>query len=129
MGLGTKNLIVVDDEPDLKFLFTHYFEKQISSEQLTFTFCSTANECLMQLKLLQGQTLVISDINMPETSGLELMRDINQEFPLVKVMLTSAYEREKFEKCLEKYDAVGFVSKPIDFNALRDQVITQLDIS
>lgn len=124
-----KYLIAVDDEPDLQFVFEHFFEDVIKSGELELFYLGSAHDCLEKLESLQGEIIVLTDISMPELSGIDLVRICCEKYPGVKLFLVSAYDQQNYQDDMEKWNARGYISKPVDFDKLRDLVFKELDIS
>lgn len=124
-----KYLVAVDDEDDLRFLFEHFFKKQIQSKQLELIFRTSANECISALENIQGEIVLLSDICMPDMDGIELLKIVKSKFPATKVLLVSAYDKDKYLDDMQKWGAVDYISKPVDFDQLRSKVLKLLDIS
>jgi YesN/AraC family two-component response regulator len=116
------NLVAVDDEKDVKVLFEHFFNKEVKEGKLNLLFENTAYDCLQRLKGLDGKTIVLSDINMPEMSGIELLKEISQNYPDIKVLLVSAYDQNRYFDEMKKWGAQGYISKPVDFISLKEKV-------
>lgn len=117
-----KYLVAVDDEEDLKFLFEHFFEDVIEDGLLEVIFLTTGQECLERMESLDGEVVVLSDINMPKMNGIELLKRLSQSFPEARVLLVSAYDESKFSDAMSQWGAEGYITKPIDFNSLRLRV-------
>lgn len=116
------NLIAVDDEKDVKILFEHFFHDEIEEGKVNLIFASSAQDCLEQLPQLNGEIIVLSDINMPEMNGIELLKRINNEYPDVNVLLISAYDQNRYYDEMRANGAKGYISKPVDFVALKEMV-------
>jgi len=70
-------VLVVDDERDIQALFEQRFRKEIRNKQIEFEFAFSGEEALKYLDLHgQEAVLILSDINMPGMSGLELLARI-----------------------------------------------------
>lgn len=117
------NLIAVDDERDVKVLYQHYFSKEIASNAIQLYFESSGFDCLERLSKLEGDTVVLTDINMPNMNGIELLGKIENKFPHVKVILVSAYDKTHYERQLSKFDTIEYISKPVDFAKLKSIVL------
>ena len=124
IGVYMFNLVAVDDEKDVKVLFDHFFYDEVKSGKVNLVFETSAADCLNTLKDLEGDTIVLSDINMPEMNGIELLKEISKKFPNIKVLLVSAYEQERYFDEMQKWGAEGYISKPVDFLALKDKIFT-----
>ena len=112
-------ILVVDDERDVKILFEQRFRKEIRNGDLTFVFSFSGEEAIETLKDLdQEAVLILSDINMPGMSGLELLEHIKKTYfkPPPVVMMITAYGDDENRKMAEKLGADAFLTKPLDFN-------------
>ncbi|MER9523735.1 response regulator [Mesorhizobium sp. M0292] len=121
-------ILVVDDEPDVEPLFRQQFRRDIRASRFTMEFAQSAVDALEQIDHAEGVTLilVLSDINMPGMSGLELLPKIKVLRPYVPVIMITAYgDAETKRKALEN-GAEALLTKPIDFAALRQQIETRL---
>ncbi len=118
-------ILVVDDERDVESLFIQKFRKDIKNNDIQFHFAFSGEEALIFMKTLNpfDLVLVLSDINMPGMTGLELLRQIKNEYPLLKVMIVTAYgDLANYEKAVQ-YGADGFLTKPIDFINLKEKLL------
>ncbi|ESX51809.1 MULTISPECIES: response regulator [unclassified Mesorhizobium] len=121
-------ILVVDDEPDVEPLFRQQFRRDIRASRFTMEFAQSAVDALEQIDHAEGVTLilVLSDINMPGMSGLELLPKIKVLRPDVPVIMITAYgDAETKRKALEN-GAEALLTKPIDFATLRQQIETRL---
>ncbi|ESY23270.1 response regulator [Mesorhizobium sp. LNJC394B00] len=121
-------ILVVDDEPDVEPLFRQQFRRDIRASRFTMEFAQSAIDALEQIDHAEGVTLilVLSDINMPGMSGLELLPNIKVLRPDVPVIMITAYgDAETKRKALEN-GAEALLTKPIDFAMLRQQIETRL---
>jgi CheY-like chemotaxis protein len=120
------NILVVDDEVDIEPLFQQRFRKEIRAGEVRFTFAHSGQEALLYLK---GQAsieiLILSDINMPGMSGIELLKQIRASpfSPPPRVMMITAYSDEYNYSQAMQYGAEEFLTKPLDFSALKDILI------
>ena len=122
-------ILVVDDERDIQILFLQRFRKEIKNGELNFSFAFSGEEALSFLNnYRQEAVLILSDINMPGMSGLELLKHIKQEFkkpPPVVMMITAYGDDENFKKAME-FGADDFLTKPVDFNLLKEKLKIKL---
>lgn len=123
------HILVVDDEEDVQPLFEQKFRKEIRARKIALAFASSGTEALNYLhQHPEEASLVLSDINMPGMSGLELLRHIKEEYPTSpapKVMMISAYGDEESYEAAKELGADAFLTKPLDFNLLKEKL--QLD--
>lgn len=118
-------ILVVDDEKDIKALFEQRFRKEIKQKQIDFAFAFSGEEALEFMSKHKHETvLILSDINMPGMSGLELLETIKKSYtkpPPVVMMITAYGDSENYEKA-NRLGADDFLTKPIDFKALKERL-------
>lgn len=117
-----KQLIVVDDEGDMLDLYRHFFRKESAAGEFDLQCFTSAVSCLEYLRQNNcgsADTLVISDINMPEMSGFELIEKIKLVHPQLSVWIASAYSNEEYKNQALNSGAEGYFEKPIDFRVLK----------
>lgn len=120
-------ILVVDDEKDIQPLFEQRFRKEIRSGEIEFAFAHSGEDALTFLKNFQHEAvLILSDINMPGMSGLELLKQIKQKYhvPPPLVMMITAYGDEENYKSAMDLGADDFITKPVDFSALKEKIKT-----
>jgi CheY-like chemotaxis protein len=115
-------ILVVDDEADIKLLFEQRFRKEIKSQEMTFVFANSGEQAIAYLnEHVHEAVLILSDINMPGMSGLELLARIKQQFaspPPVVMMITAYGDAENYRQAVE-LGADDFLTKPLDFALLK----------
>ena len=122
----TATILVVDDEPDLEALVLQKFRRQIRDGSVTFVFAHDGIDALQSIADHPDVDMVVSDINMPGMSGLEMLPKVRAERPDVPVIMITAYgDTETRRKAIER-GAVGLLTKPIDFALLRREIDTRL---
>ena len=118
-------ILVVDDELDIKILFEQRFRKEIRLHEFDFLFANSGEEALNILKENFHQAiLILSDINMPGMSGLQLLEKIrasHEEPPPVVMMITAYGDEENYQQAM-KLGANDFLTKPLDFNLLKEKL-------
>jgi CheY-like chemotaxis protein len=117
-------IIVVDDEPDVEVLFRQYFRRDLRAERFTMEFAPSGPVALQRISDAAGipLILILSDINMPGMSGLELLPRAKGLRPDVPVIMITAYgDAETKRKALEN-GAEALLTKPIDFATLRNEI-------
>ncbi len=123
------NILVVDDEKDMQVLFEQRFRKEIRTGQICFAFANSGEEALAYLREHHHEAvLILSDINMPGMSGLELLQQIKQKYetpPPVVMMVTAYGDEENYNQAMQ-LGANDFLTKPLDFALLKDKLNLQL---
>ncbi|MBS1919119.1 MAG: response regulator [Bacteroidetes bacterium] len=118
-------VLVVDDEKDVQVLFEQRFRKEMRSGEMEFAFAFSGEEALIFLKDHdQEAVLILSDINMPGMSGLELLRRIKEQHhePPPVVMMITAYGDADNYKTAMQLGADDFLTKPVDFISLKEKL-------
>ena len=118
-------ILVVDDERDVKALFEQRFRKEIRDAEMSFAFAYSGEEALGYLNTLDHEAvLILSDINMPGMSGLDLLKQIKSSFekPPPTVMMITAFGDDENYQLAMKLGANDFLTKPLNFTQLRDKL-------
>ncbi|MEJ7695031.1 response regulator [Daejeonella sp.] len=118
-------ILVVDDEADVQPLFLQRFRKEIRSHELDFDFALSGEEALRYLETNHSEVvLILSDINMPGMSGIELLTRIRHDYsapPPVVMMITAYGDDENYQQAMTN-GANDFLTKPLDFNLLKEKL-------
>ncbi len=118
-------ILVVDDERDIEILFQQRFRREIREKEIEFVFAYSGEEALRYLNQhVHEAVLILSDINMPGMSGLELLREIKQKFeqpPPVVMMITAYGDADNYNQAMS-FGADDFLTKPLDFNVLKGKL-------
>ena len=122
-------VLVVDDETDVQALFEQRFRKEIRSGEVQFAFAFSGEEALTYLNANHHEAiLILSDINMPGMSGLELLKHIKEKYevpPPVVMMITAYGDADNYNQAM-KLGADDFLTKPLDFAMLKEKLKTLL---
>ena len=120
-------ILVVDDEVDVKILFEQRFRNEIRDRDMEFVFAFSGEEALVYLNRHEHEAvLILSDINMPGMSGLQLLEQIKQKYhkPPPMVMMITAYgDKENYDTAMQ-LGADDFLTKPVDFTSLKEKLKT-----
>lgn len=117
-------ILVVDDEPDVELLFRQQFRKELRAGHFTMEFARSADAALERITATVDVTLILilSDINMPGISGLDLLPRAKAVRPDVPVIMITAYGDPETERKALAGGAEGVLAKPIDFALLRSEI-------
>ena len=119
------HILVVDDERDVQILFEQRFRKEIKNNEIEFAFAFSGEEALQFLNQHDhGAVLILSDINMPGMSGLELLRHIKEKYhapPPLVMMITAYGDAENYNTAM-RLGADDFLTKPVEFNVLKEKL-------
>jgi len=121
-------VLVVDDEPDVEALFRQQFRRDLRAQRFIMDFANSATDALSRIGSSIGQSLILilSDINMPGMTGLEMLPKVKEMRPEVPVIMITAYgDADTKRKALES-GATGLLTKPIDFTLLREEIDSRL---
>jgi CheY-like chemotaxis protein len=122
-------ILVVDDEPDVELLFRQQFRHDLRARRFTMEFAQCGDMALQRITDAAGVSLILilSDINMPGMSGLELLPKARAARPDVPVIMITAYgDADTKRKALES-GAEALFTKPIDFGMLRSEIDTRIE--
>lgn len=122
-------ILVVDDEPDVEALFRQQFRRDLRAGRFQMEFAPSASDALKRAAEVREPSLILilSDINMPGMSGLDMLPRVRAERPDVPVIMITAYgDAETHRKAIER-GATGLLTKPIDFALLRQQIDSRLE--
>src|SRR5260221_166890 len=118
-------ILVVDDERDVQVLFEQRFRKEIRNNEMQFVFAYSGEEALFYLNKHDHEAvLILSDINMPGMSGLELLKKIKEkhsEPPPVVMMITAYGDSENYNSAM-RLGADDFLTKPLEFSLLKEKL-------
>lgn len=118
-------VLVVDDERDIQALFEQRFRKEIRAKLIEFVFAFSGEDALGYLDQHdQEAVLILSDINMPGMSGLELLENIKKKSlkPPPVVMMVTAYGDAENHRIAMELGADDFLTKPVDFAVLKQKL-------
>ncbi len=122
-------ILVVDDEPDVEALFRQQFRRDLRAGRFHMEFALSAPDALRRAAEVRDPSLILilSDINMPGMSGLDMLPKVRADHPHVPVIMITAYgDVETRRKAIEN-GATGLLTKPIDFAQLRQEIDTRLE--
>ncbi len=120
-----EKILVVDDERDIQTLFEQRFRKEIKSGELEFVFAFSGEDALAYMENHESEAvLILSDINMPGMSGLELLRHLKKKYekpPPIVMMITAYGDNENYSQAMQ-LGADDFLTKPVDFSSLKEKL-------
>lgn len=120
-------VLVVDDEKDIQLLFEQRFRKEIRAGEIQLFFAFSGEEALEYMKKHEHEAvLILSDINMPGMTGLELLKRIKDKYekpPPVVMMITAYGDAGNYNEAI-RLGADDFLTKPVDFSLLKEKLKT-----
>jgi len=122
-------VLVVDDEPDVAELFRQQFRRDLRAQRFVMDFAVSAADALKRIASPIEQTLILilSDINMPGMTGLEMLPKVREMRPDVPIIMITAYGDPETKRKAMENGATGLLTKPIDFTLLRGEIDARLD--
>jgi CheY-like chemotaxis protein len=130
MGASVTLLVlVVDDEPDVEVLFRQQFRRELRSGRFTMEFAQSAPAALSRITDASAASLILilSDINMPGMTGLELLPKARAARPDVPIIMITAYGDADTKRRATEGGAEALLTKPIDFVSLRNEIETRIE--
>jgi CheY-like chemotaxis protein len=121
-------VLVVDDEPDVEALFRQQFRRDLRAQRFVMDFAISAVDALGRIAgtIEQSLILILSDINMPGMTGLEMLPRVKEIRPDVPVIMITAYGDPETRRRAMESGATGLLTKRIDFDLLREEIDTRL---
>jgi CheY-like chemotaxis protein len=122
-------ILVVDDEPDVEVLFRQQFRHDLRAGRFTMEFAQSGDMALQRITNATGESiiLILSDINMPGMSGLELLPKAKAMRPDVPIIMITAYGDAETKRKALANGAEALLTKPIDFGTLRNEIETRVE--
>jgi len=122
-------VLVVDDEPDVAELFRQRFRRDLREQRFVMDFAISAKDALARIESVKDQPLILilSDINMPGMTGLEMLPKVKKLRPDVPVIMITAYGDLETRRMAIEGGAEGLLTKPIDFASLREEIDARLE--
>jgi CheY-like chemotaxis protein len=117
-------ILVVDDEPAVEALFRQQFRRELRAGRFAMEFAQSAPTALERIRNAGDECLILilSDINMPGMSGLELLPKAKAMQPDVPIIMITAYGDAETKRQALAHGAAGLLTKPIDFGTLRGEI-------
>ena len=119
---GPAKILAVDDEPDFELLIKQRFRQRIRTGDLAFRFARHGEEALAVLAEEPDIGLLLLDINMPGMDGLGLLQKVKAQRADLAVIMVTAYGDDERRRKATEYGASEFVTKPVDFELLKQQL-------
>jgi len=118
------SILVVDDEADVAELFRQQFRREVRQGQYVMHFAQSAEEALGKLQdgIRPELIVILSDINMPGMDGLGLLRKVKEQHAHLPVIMVTAYGDDERRRKASEFGASEFVTKPVDFVQLKQQL-------
>lgn len=113
---------MVDDEPDLDILIKQKFRKRIAAEELSFSFARNGREALSKLEAANDIFLVVTDLNMPEVNGIELVMHVRKKSQTLPIIIVSAYSDRESIDAAKAAGANDFLCKPLRLSELEAKI-------
>ncbi len=115
-----KRVLVVDDEEDLTWSISRHLAKDKDKYELI-----TVNNALAALDILSQVpvNVVVSDIRMPEISGLDLLLEIRKNYPDTKVIIMTAYGSSEVQQEANARGCFKYIEKPFEIQELRQMIL------
>ena len=118
------SILVVDDEHDVADLFRRRFRREIKDGTYSIHFALSGSDALevLEQEIEPELMLILSDINMPGMSGLELLTNVKKKLPALPVVMVTAYGDDENRNQALRLGATEFLTKPIDFVELKTTI-------
>jgi two-component system response regulator (stage 0 sporulation protein F) len=118
-------IMIVDDERDVEILFRQQFRREVKEGRVELCYAFSGEQALETLQTLNPIDIVaiLSDINMPGITGLDLLKAVKERYPEIRVSMITAYGDEQNFKTAMSTGAEHYFTKPIDFDQVKREVL------
>lgn len=122
-------IMIVDDEKDVEILFRQQFRKEVRDGRVQLCYAFSGEEALEYLETVKPPDVVciLSDINMPGITGLDLLKVVKEKYPNIRVSMITAYGDELNFKSAMATGAEHYFTKPINFEEVKKNVLAPGD--
>ena len=121
-----KPVWIVDDDKSIRWVL----EKTLSREQTPFKSFASASEALLQLEVVgEAPQVLVSDVRMPGESGLVLLKKVKERFPMLPVIIMTAYSDLDSVVAAFQGGAFEYLPKPFDVDQALDLIRRAIDES
>ncbi len=119
------SILVVDDESDVAELFRQRFRREARRGVVELYFAGSGADALSLLERTfeAPPEYLLADVNMPGMSGIELVAEAKARWPGMQAIMITAYGDEDTRSRAQEAGADGFLTKPVDFGALKTELI------
>ena len=120
----TVSIMVVDDEPDVIALFHRRFRRELKRGDYVLHFAASGEAALdiLESGVEPEIMLILSDINMPGMTGLELLRRAKTRWPDLPLAMITAYGDPESRRLALEAGATDYLTKPLDFEDLKVKI-------
>jgi CheY-like chemotaxis protein len=122
-------ILVVDDEADVEDLFRQQFRRDLRAKRFQMEFACSAADALTRVADASAKSLILilSDINMPGMTGLDMLPKVREMRPDVPVIMITAYGDDRTKQQAIERGAMALLTKPVDFGVLRRAIDTRIE--
>ncbi|MCA0370328.1 MAG: response regulator [Proteobacteria bacterium] len=113
------HVLIVDDEEDIDILTKQRFRKEIQAGLFAFYFARNGQDALDEIARRGVIDVIMTDVNMPQMDGFELLAKVRTRYPNIKTVMISAYSDQQSMQAALNGGACAFISKPLDFGVLQ----------
>lgn len=113
-------LLVIDDD-----LATSDFLRSFFTQRGYRVFVANDRDMALSIVKEEGPNIILLDIRIPGSSGIEILQDIKQINRDSKVIMMSAVDEEVVVKLAIKYGAVNYITKPFSLDQLEQEVFVR----
>ncbi len=108
-----KRILMIDDDAHMRRMVAIYLKKE------PYELVSVGSARMALHELEKGPfDLILSDIQMPEMDGIELIKAIKTQYPRMPIIILSAFDAGKFRHEMAAYEQLAILSKPFDQKSL-----------
>ena len=110
---GPPRIMLVDDEKE----FVHTLSERLRTRDLESSIAYDGEQAL-DLARREDPDVIVLDLMMPGIDGIETLRRLRREHPLVEVIILTGHGSEKEKREAEELGAFAYLRKPVDIDVL-----------
>jgi len=118
-----KRILIVDDEEDLTWSISRKLRRDESGLEV---FCANTGNSALDFLAKNSIDLILTDLRMPGLSGLQLLNEIRAKYPLMQVIVMTAFGSAEIHRAIERWGDTGYIEKPFEITELRSLVFKLL---
>jgi CheY-like chemotaxis protein len=118
-----KKVLIVDDEEDLTWSISKNLARD---KELYDLICVNSGKEALSVLSQVPVDLVVSDIKMPEMTGLDLLLEIKEHYPRTKVIIMTAYGSQDIQQEASRRGSLHYIEKPFEIEELRTLIVNAI---
>ncbi len=121
------NVLIVDDDPEIRFLYSQWFNASAYKDTYSFIFCPTDSKAIDVVKEANDLCAIVCDWSVPTRGGLELVKCVKNIDASISCIIVSTFGNISYVREAMTAGAFDFLVRPTDFNDLERSLARGVD--